>query len=135
MSIGYSGLCKKYIEDDNYVIYTYSALNLNIEYPGNLDLQDGKIYIDKTALPHPIIHIKNIKKPNGRKQKIKKIIPISFDLEELLITGNIKIEPSKTDFKNPFYNLDNYIAHMLTRTIIDKYQLEGFFDDKYSYHV
>lgn len=98
MSIGYLGLCKKYIEDDNYVIYIDE--NLNREYRGDLHLQDGIIYIDKKDLPKPTVKTETVKKSSGRKQTIKKIIPVSCNLDELLDNGKIKIEPIITDFKN-----------------------------------
>lgn len=58
MSLGYSGLCVKVMEDDEVAIYSYAGENLNdgVSKIGDALLQDGMITIYKRCLEEPEIH-------------------------------------------------------------------------------
>lgn len=100
MSLGYGGSCKRELEDENMIIYSYSSYNLNEEQFRNSDrIYDGTITINKSCLIEAEIHEKIKKMPNGRKKLIVKRIPKSIDIFEMIAQGQIQIENSKNTWE------------------------------------
>lgn len=100
MSLGYGGTCKKELEDENMVIYSYSSYNLNEEQfrnPGRI--YDGTIAINKSCLIEPEIHEKIKRMPSGRKKLIVKRIPKNIDISEMIEQGQLQIENSNNTWK------------------------------------
>lgn len=134
MSLGYGGSCKRELEDENMIIYSYSSYNLNEEQFRNSDrIYDGTITINKSCLIEAEIHEKIKKKPNGRKKLIVNRIPKSIDIFEMIAQGQIQIENSKNTWK--MLQSFDYIAISLCRIIFHEYQLNGILPEKCSYNV
>lgn len=134
MSLGYGGTCKKELEDENMVIYSYSSYNLNEEQfrnPGRI--YDGTITINKSCLIEPEIHEKIKRMPSGRKKLIVKRIPKDIDISEMIEQGQLQIENSNNTWKT-LQDFD-YIAISLCRLIFREYQLNGSLPEKCSYNV
>ena len=134
MSLGYGGTCKKELEDENMVIYSYSSYNLNEEQfrnPGRI--YDGTITINKSCLIEPEIHEKIKRMPSGRKKLIVKRIPKGIDISEMIEQGQLQIENSNNTWKT-LQGFD-YIAISLCRLIFREYQLNGSLPEKCSYNV
>ena len=116
MSLGYLGLCKKILEDDGMVIYTYGGENWNDEksHSGDSHLQDGIFAIDKQKLTLS---------PTPYKTKRKTLYwpPVM----EYVSSGAVSVD---TECKNAFIIKDNgcitidYIAYMLISHILIKYK-------------
>lgn len=71
MSLGYTGMCKKELEDDEVVIYSYSGENWNDggkSKNGDSLLCDGRFTIYKDCLEEPEIHAKLKRMPSGSKK-------------------------------------------------------------------
>lgn len=134
MSLGYGGSCKRELEDENMIIYSYSSYNLNEEQFRNSDrIYDGTITINKSCLIEAEIHEKIKKMPNGRKKLIVKRIPKSIDIFEMIAQGQIQIENSKNTWK--MLQSFDYIAISLCKIIFHEYQLNGILPEKCSYNV
>ena len=134
MSLGYGGSCKKELEDENMIIYSYSSYNLNEEQFRNPDrIYDGTITINKSCLIEPEIHEKIKRMPSGRKKLIVKRIPRSIDISEMIAQGQIQIENSKNTWK--MHQGIDYIAINLCRMICHEYQLNCILPEKCSYNV
>lgn len=77
MSLGYTGMCKKELEDDEIVIYSYAGENWNDDgksKSGDSLLCDGSFIIHKDCFEEPEIHSKSKRMPSGRKKIIEKRI-------------------------------------------------------------
>ena len=134
MSLGYGGSCKRELEDENMVIYSYSSYNLNEEQFRNSDrIYDGTITINKSCLIEPEIHEKIKRMPSGRKKLIVKRIPKDIDISEMIEQGQLQIENSNNTWKT-LQGFD-YIAISLCRLIFREYQLNGSLPEKCSYNV
>ncbi len=134
MSLGYGGTCKKELEDENMVIYSYSSYNLNEEQFRNSGrIYDGTITINKSCLIEPEIHEKIKRMPSGRKKLIVKRIPKDIDISEMIEQGQLQIENSNNTWKT-LQDFD-YIAISLCRLVFREYQLNGSLPEKCSYNV
>ena len=80
MSLGYGGTCKKELEDENMVIYSYSSYNLNEEQfrnPGRI--YDGTITTSPGCTSHKIAAISNA--------SVHEVVSMHFLNPYLLIAG------------------------------------------------
>lgn len=134
MSLGYTGMCKKELEDDEIVIYSYSGENWNDggkSKSGDSLLYDGSFTIYKDCLEQLEIHTKLKKMPSGRKKMSKKGITHVPNIYKHIENGKIVIEK---ECKNAFKRYDDasidYIAYMLLIHIFEKYQLGGCLVEK-----
>ena len=129
MSIGYCGICKKFIEDNEFVIYEYCSYNLNEKTFKNEEKNfDGFITIRKNSLVEPILREKIKKSPSGRKKFIKRILS-DFSVDELLNSCDIEVENCSNSWKFLSNGID-FIAYKLCRKIFSNYQLEGILPEK-----
>jgi hypothetical protein len=133
MSLGYTGMCKKELEDDEIVIYSYSGENWNDggkSKSGDSLLYDGSFIIYKDCLEEPEIHIKRKKMPSGRKKFVEKRIVLFPNLFEHLENKKIVIEKEcKNAFRVQEIPID-YIAYRLLLHIFERYQFEGALPEK-----
>ena len=130
MSLGYTGMCKKELEDDEMVIYSYSGENWNDggkSKSGDSLLYDGSFIIYKDCLEEPEIHTKLKKMPSGRKKVVEKRIPHFPHIYKHIENGKIVIEKEcKNAFKRYSETSIDYIAYLLLIHIFEKYQLDGY---------
>lgn len=134
MSLGYSGLCVKVMEDDEVAIYSYAGENLNdgVSKIGDALLQDGMITIYKRCLKEPEIHSRLRRMPSGKKKLVAKRIPHFPSVDEHIQNGDIMIDK---ECKNAFckgYSFD-YIAYRLLVHIFVNYQKKGGLPEKDSF--
>lgn len=128
MSLGYTGMCKKVLEDKDIAIYSYAGENWNDENSksGDTTLQDGSFIIYKECLEKPEIHIKTKKMPSGRKKTIEKRITHTPDIVKHMENGKIVIEKEcKNAFKRSSNMKLDYIAYCLLVNIFESYQMDG----------
>lgn len=139
MSIGCGGVCKKFIEDDEFVIYEYFSYNLNnIDFRNDEKIFDGFITIRKDFLIEPELKekfakIKNIKKSkrkNFKKVDVEKIIHTVYELIE---DKKIEIENCSNAWKIDEYGID-FICYSICIKIFIDYQNEGFLPEKSGVH-
>lgn len=137
MSLGYAGLCKKELEDDELVIYSYSGENWNDggkSKNGDRLLYDGRFVICKDCLEEPEIHTKLKKMPSGRKKILEKRITHVPNIVEYVRDKRIVVEKEcKNAFKrSPSIPID-YIAYMLLLSVFKRYQVDGCLPEKDSF--
>lgn len=135
MSMGYGGLCKKFVEDEEFVIYEYFSYNLNIRY-SNLKKPDEKIFdgfitIRKNSLVEPDFRDKTRKMPNGRRKTVKKKIFKEVEIFDLLNVGAVHIENCSNAWGILPIGFD-FIACRLCREIFFRYQQNGSLPEKIS---
>ncbi|MBR5913496.1 MAG: hypothetical protein IKZ58_03970 [Selenomonadaceae bacterium] len=135
MSLGYGGFCRKFVEDDSFVIYEYFSYNFNEErFYNDEKIFDGFITIRKSSLIEPILHEKIKKLPNGRRKKFTKKILVDFSVDELLNAGNIEIKNCSHTWKTLPNGLD-FISYKLCRKIFLYYQNNGKLPEKLGWDV
>ena len=128
MSLGYRGFCKKVLEDDDLVFYTYGGENWNLEHStwGDINLQDGLFCIYKQCLEEPETHIKTKRLPSSRKKRVTRRISHFPSIIDQLQKGNIVIEKEcKNAFRKPSTSPIDYIAYRLLIHIFWRYQTDG----------
>lgn len=137
MSLGYIGMCKKELEDDEIAIYSYAGENWNDgrkSKSGDSFLCDGSFIIYKECLEETEIHRKFKKMPSGRKKIIEKRIPHAPDIIEYVNDKRIIVEK---ECKNAFRCGEtipiDYIAYLLILHVIERYQLDGELHEKESF--
>jgi len=137
MSLGYTGMCKKELEDDELVIYSYSGENWNDSEKsksGDVLLYDGSFVIYKDCLEKPEIHTKLKKMPSGRKKIIEKRITHVPDIIKYVNDKRIVMEKEcKNAFKRGATMPIDYIAYMLILHIFERFQLDGELPEKESF--
>lgn len=137
MSLGYTGMCKKELEDDEMVIYSYSGENWNDggkSKSGDSLLYDGSFIIYKDCLEEPEIHTKLKKMPSGRKKVIEKRITHTPKLSEHLENKKVFVEREcKNAFRRGATMPIDYIAYRLILHIFERYQLDGELPEKESF--
>lgn len=107
MSFGYEGICRKQLEDEVMVVYSYTGENWNDEgksRSGDDQLQDGMFSIMKRT--------------------------VSDSIEECLAAGHIVID---RECKNAFrkgQQTSDYIALMLLRKVILFYEKNGVYPER-----
>ena len=123
MSLGYTGLCKKGLEDENIVIYTYGGENWNDEksQSGDINLQDGILVINKHDLNLPST-------PYKAKRRTVYFPPVM----EYVSSGAVAVEK---ECKNAFIIREDspitidYIGYMLLLHILMRYEETAKFPD------
>ena len=129
MSLGYTGMCKKELEDDEMVIYSYSGENWNDggkSKSGDSLLYDGSFIIYKECLEEPEIHTKLKRMPSGRKKIVEKRITHTLELSKYLETKKVFVESEcKNAFRRGATMPIDYIAYRLILHIFERYQLDG----------
>ena len=135
MSMGYGGLCKKFAEDEEFVVYEYFSYNLDIR---DFDLKetieekfDGFITIRKDSLIEPEMREKTRKMPNGRRKTFTKKILKEVELLDLINLGAVQIENCSNAWRILPIGFD-FIACILCRRIFFKYQQDGILPEKIS---
>ncbi|MBQ9487301.1 MAG: hypothetical protein IJU91_05830 [Selenomonadaceae bacterium] len=135
MSMGYGGLCKKFVEDEEFVVYEYFAYNLNIHYSNLKEPDekqfDGFITIRKNSLIEPDFRDKTRKMPNGRRKTLTKKIFKEVELLDLLNVGAVHIENCSNAWRILPIGFD-FIACRLCRRIFFEYQQNGSLPEKIS---
>ena len=135
MSKGIGGSARVVMQDENTVVYEYSAHNLNDEEYRNLEhIYDGIITVDKHSLVEPEIHEKLKKQPNGRKKLITKCIPREVDYSRLIAMGKISVKNSKFCWRILNNGMGLIAIHIIFK-IFDLYQGEGAIPETVGYHV
>lgn len=134
MSLGYNGMCKKELEDDELVIYSYSGENWNDSgksKSGDRLLCDGSFIIYKDCLEEPEIHTKLKRMPSGRKKIIEKRITHVPDIIECVNDKRIIVEKEcKNAFRRGATMPIDYIAYLLILHVFERYQLDGELPEK-----
>lgn len=135
MSLGYGGMARLAMQDENILIYEYAAYNLNKKECRNPDsVYDGIITICRDALVEPEIHEKMKRMPNGRKKNIIKRIRVAVDYDLLFENGKITVENSKYCWKFLAHG-QGLAAMKLLYHIFDRYQIKGEIPATFSVHV
>ncbi len=130
MSKGIGGACRKILEDEETVIYEYSAYNLNDpKLKDYNDIFDGSIIIQKSGLVEPGIHEKLKKFPNGRKR-----ITVEVDFSNLFSEKMITIENSSNCWQKTIEGYD-IIGLSLCFKIFNEYQKIGYLPERLGYDV
>lgn len=134
MSLGYTGMCKKELEDDELVIYSYAGENWNDggkSKSGDSMLYDGSFIIYKDCLEEPEIHTKVEKTTSGKKKVTEKRITHIPNIFEYVDNKKIIVEKEcKNAFRRyPMMPID-YIAYRLLLHIFESYQLHGKLPEK-----
>ena len=134
MSLGFGGMARLAMQDENILIYEYAAYNLNEEECRNPDrIYDGIITICRDALVEPEIHEKLKKMPSGRKKNIIKRIRVDVDYDSLFKNGKIIVENSKYCWKVLDHG-QGIAAMKLLYIIFNRYQIEGEIPETVSAH-
>lgn len=132
MSIGYCARARKSIEDENVIVYEYNCYNLEFNnWREAMQNWDGFLWIDKTSLVEPEIHIK--RKKYKKKRIIVKRVEKEVDLLELLENKKIEI----VNCRNAWHKCGEYdlMALRLLRRIFSSYQKLGKLPEKEYYYV
>ena len=136
MSMGYGGLAILVDAGDTMLVYAYKSYNLNIdekEYRGKMELIDGEIIIDRSALVEPILKEKIKKMSSGRKKLIKKVCIQRVDVVELCETGKIKVKNASGTWLTVEYGMD-MVARNLCSKIFVEYQETGKIPERTGYY-
>lgn len=130
MSIGIGGACRKVLEDEEIVIYKYSAYNLNeVNLKDTDNIFDGVITIQKSGLVEPQINEKTKKSTSDTK-----ILPASADLSKLLSKKSIILENCNNCWQKTIEGYD-IIGLKLCSKIFKEYQKSGSLPEGLGYDV
>ena len=135
MSRGIGAYAHKIAEDENSVVYEYGGYNLNDpKYHNDNHLCDGNIAVLKECFAEPEIHEKMKKTPSGKKQQVKKRIPVDVDYEQMLHNGLIKVENCSNCWRttDDDLNVDVMVLHLLFK-LFREYQVESKIPESVSY--
>ena len=134
MSLGYEGMCKLVMQDDETAIYAYSGANINDNYElrkQHVFEYDGEIVIYKRCLETPEIHTKIKCKPSGRKYEEEKRITHFPNVIDHIQKGDIIIEKECFNAFRHYANIEmDYIAYRLIVKIFAYYQENGCLPEK-----
>ena len=134
MSLGYEGICRLVMQDDEGAIYAYSGANINDNYELRmahaLDY-DGEILIYKRCLEEPEIHTKLKRRPSGRKYEEVKRITHFPNIVEHIRKGNVIVEKECFNAFRLYSGMEiDYIAYRLIVNIFIYYQENGCLPEK-----
>lgn len=130
MSKGIGGACRKILEDEETVIYEYSAYNLNDPKLKDFnDVFDGSIIIQKSGLVEPEIHEKLKKFPSVRKR-----ITVDVDFGNLFSEKMIIIENCNICWQKTIEGYD-IIGLNLCFKIFNEYQKIGYLPEHLGYNI
>ena len=134
MSMGYGGSCRKFVEDDEFIVYEYFSYNWSEPRFSNRErIFDGFITIRKADLIEPELREKFRRLPSGRRKKFIKKILVDVPIDELLATGEIQIENCSHAWK--FFDGVDLMAYRLCREIFLHYQHEGNLPERCGFHA
>jgi len=132
--MGRGGVCRKINEDEGFAEYEYYSYDLDIPECRNEEkLFDGRIVIAKSVLVEPEIHEKLKRKPNGRKQLVRKIITQPTDVRALAANGGITITNCSHTSHKTTEGIDVFAVY-LCGEIFREYQLNGALPESCSVH-
>lgn len=94
MSLGYGGVCRKALEDEETVIYTYLGENLSLpkDERERVEAIEGMFTIQKSALEEPEIHERVVRGSNGRKRLVRKKITHFPHIDEHIEDGTVRMD-------------------------------------------
>ena len=125
MSIGHYGKMRLVDEDDKHLLYAYCCENLNFENKKpSVDIEDGEITVDRSALVEPEIHEYRKRARNGSKRTVKKRIWRDVAYGELLASGRITIKNASGTWRTTQAGEDVIALQLLIR-LFDTYQDTG----------
>jgi len=133
MSIGCGGVCKKFVEDDEFVIYEYFSYDLkNIDFRNDEKIFDGFITIGKNFLIEPELkeNRKKSKRKISKKIDVGKIIHAVYELIE---NKKIEIENCSNTFRTDENGADAICYQLCIKIFID-YQNDGNLPEKSGVH-
>ena len=133
MSLGYAGFCRKELEDEETIIYSYRGENWNLpeELREKLEPIEGMFTIQKSALEEPEIHEKVVRKPNGRKKLVRKKVMHFPDVPGHIEEGTVTIDKLcgvDTAYlkPNPFPRCVRELLYI----ILERYMRDGVIPDE-----
>lgn len=133
MSLGYGGVCRKALEDEETVIYTYRGKNLNLPRGERerVEAIEGMFTIQKSALEEPEIHEKVVRGPNGRKRLVRKKITHFPHIEDHIEDGTVQVD-ELCGVDIAFKESGRYprCALILIRKVFERYMEDGVLPDK-----
>lgn len=133
MSLGYGGVCRKALEDEETVIYTYRGENLNLPRGERerVEAIEGMFTIQKSALEEPEIHEKVVRGPNGRKRLVRKKITHFPNICAHIEDGTVKVdELCGVDVAFKEQGMHPRCASILLGRVFQRYMEDGVLPDK-----
>ena len=125
MSIGFDGMCQKFVEDNDCIIYSYCAYDLNEpEFINEERIFDGIILIDRSCLIAPEIRKKIRRMPSVKRKIYRKIIFRDVDIDDFIEVGKVQIENCSHTWKCLPDGTD-FIAYRLCNGIFKHYHENG----------
>ncbi|MBR4641730.1 MAG: hypothetical protein IKO74_03280 [Selenomonadaceae bacterium] len=135
MSMGYGSISRKFVEDDEFIIYEYYSYNWSEPRFSNREkIFDGFITIRKNSLIEPELREKFRRMPGGRRKNFIKKILVDVPLDELLAAGDVQVENSSFAWKILPNGID-LMAYRLCKRIFLRYQDEGKLPERCSLQV
>lgn len=123
--MGYGSISRKFVEDDESVIYEYYSYNWSEPRFSNREkIFDGFITIRKNSLIEPELREKFRRMPGGRRKNFIKKILVDVPLDELLAADDVQVENSSFAWKILPNGID-LMAYRLCKRIFLRYQDEG----------
>ena len=94
MGLGYSGRCHLEAEDGEAAVYSYTGTNANLPHEDwdRLESIAGSFTIRKVALEEPEVHVRRVRKPNGRRVVEQKVITHTPSLMDHVRDGGIVVD-------------------------------------------
>lgn len=125
MSMGYCAAAHLTAYDEHSLLYTYWCCNLNIEgYKKYYGLEDGEIFIERSAFVEPEIRLKRRKMPSGKTKFFEKRIRQDVPLTRLMEQGEITVKNASGTWKTWTDGTDFMAMHIITE-IFKEYQETG----------
>ncbi len=125
MSLGIGGAARKFIEDNDSVIYEYYSYDL--DNPQTQNIFDGIIFINKSCLMEPEFS-------RLSKKKRKNFKPSKIPLDEFLKSGEVQIENCRYAFKFLPDGTD-LIAYNLCWQLLVIQQIKGELPPQHSCYI
>lgn len=133
MSLGYGGVCRKALEDEGTVIYTYRGENLNLPKGERERFAaiEGMFTIQKSTLEEPEIHEKVVRRPNGRKGLVRKKITHLPHIDGHIEDGTVQVD-ELCGVDVAFKESGTYprCALILITKVFERYMEDGILPDK-----
>lgn len=130
MSLGYLGRCHLEDEDEKYAVYSYSGENWNLDKAEAAQLEAivGAFTISKGSLEEPEVHVKRVRKPNGRKVLQEKVITHVPSIGEHVRAGGIVIDElcgvDRKEFEETGSPLPRIVRQLLYK-VFEGYMQDG----------
>lgn len=133
--MGYGSISRKFVEDDEFIIYEYYSYNWSEPRFSNREkIFDGFITIRKNSLIEPELREKFRRMPGGRRKNFIKKILVDVPLDELLAADDVQVENSSFAWKILPNGID-LMAYRLCKRIFLRYQDEGKLPERCSLQV